>query len=946
MTLTNSRKRLADFAFQDITTDFERLTKLHRGKDLERATLAWIQWAPLVYNSEGVAIAGDLTERLQQISGSELANAYLDLYPHHLRERLASCAPKRSGFLAQTLQKSDNQFMTKIARPALKPVVVGSTSTEIRTLSLEPIPGALTSFRGCLGADCSILSVPAYSAHKDVHVAWVRKSASLTAQPEGYALWVMVERNGKKVPYILTVNGAALSEADIRQSVRMVARLTGSKEVLLPDFSKPATQALVNTPASRNGMTFPKSTRVTPQMPKGWDKIEKFQSGEGNLRYQNYYRSEVLQNAVSVKVDYPESAQILQPEVRYPRPESLESLPLLERGIFAVQAEAALGYSEADLARRRTIERRLGVTPEQVQAIEPFVNAEPGGTHLQGNVIKRLEKEYGVGLEILEALEPTRASGILQDLYGGSKGLAKEAQWRQYATSIGARLAKRRAHPELENAEGIGRIVAAEASLPPSLYDGFWPAGADALIDHPDPAVRKAAMEALSGNSNAYVDQMTNYLPSRWSDPRPDVRAWTMTTLQRFERWPEGGQAAILRGLSDESPLVRAQAAWTLGANATHRPPNTPQLLLDLVDDPDAAVRKQSIWALSRQSEIPQEIPGRIAKGLTDSQPEVRLAWAQLTHELIVGPLQYRPPQQVHDSILRLLRSEVSANRQNGFELLRVLYDSKPELMPGLYWPHLSQLLTESDPRFQKALHDFLRLQGPWSDEFWESTLRLIEEQKLSTESLRGFFSIARPIPEDLQPRLTQALLKGPGSHLEAVFDGYYSYFKFGEGPMDVLWSAYTSLPSDRQLKFLNLLSGRARGSYTPAMWEGLVRALQDSQTSPKVLVGILKTLVTPNGGWPRELWSTVPALLDHSVPEVRNFAGRAMAFQDHWPPDARKYAARVRKEGHVDDRVPRYKEWSDSRYVGEVASDATPSAPEPCVRSRLGQIWDKIRRR
>jgi hypothetical protein len=213
---------------------------------------------------------------------------------------------------------------------------------------------------------------------KDTRSYFLRKGDDPDAEPSGYVFSTLVEVNGKKVPYILTVNGAALTKSDVEMAVRMVAQDWGSDQVLLPDMEK--NPHLVNTTDTREGMKWG-GKKATAKFSKGWDIAQKYMDENpakdlsGNT-YRNYYRSADLGEGYLVSVSGSDKRLVepVQQSVgdvsRYGFGKPAGEEPVLERAILASQALTDAGISSHE---QKAVLSHLGVKENEVVAARPLV---------------------------------------------------------------------------------------------------------------------------------------------------------------------------------------------------------------------------------------------------------------------------------------------------------------------------------------------------------------------------------------------------------------------------------------------------------------------------------------------------------------------------------------------------------------------------------------------
>ena len=104
---------------------------------------------------------------------------------------------------------------------------------------------------------------------------WIRKSHDVNEKPVGYIFSVMVEHEGKKVPYIVTVNGASLTFVDVDNAINMIAKYHNANEVIVPQFVHGVNWHFVNFDSCRYAMSHNRGRKVSVDMPTGWDVVEK-----------------------------------------------------------------------------------------------------------------------------------------------------------------------------------------------------------------------------------------------------------------------------------------------------------------------------------------------------------------------------------------------------------------------------------------------------------------------------------------------------------------------------------------------------------------------------------------------------------------------------------------------------------------------------------------------
>ena len=206
-----------------------------------------IRVAPLLFDSSGKALFKNLeevelkhiSERINAMEAGELESVYGDLFNEHLDPLVRKIAVSsvdsngkkiKPGQVVEILESTRNNFIAKEVKAAVRPESHSGEEVSQRQLIAETVPGPVALFRGCYGGDCSILSVPYHPLIKGTRSYFLRKKEG--EQPVGYMFVAEVTVEGKKLPYIITVNGATLSEQDVAMAVKMVARDFGTNEVV------------------------------------------------------------------------------------------------------------------------------------------------------------------------------------------------------------------------------------------------------------------------------------------------------------------------------------------------------------------------------------------------------------------------------------------------------------------------------------------------------------------------------------------------------------------------------------------------------------------------------------------------------------------------------------------------------------------------------------------
>ncbi|HMN67355.1 MAG TPA: hypothetical protein PKC28_02345, partial [Bdellovibrionales bacterium] len=191
---------------------------------------------PFLFDSSGNArftnwddrAQATIAEAIRKSTPTDFENGYFDFLREHIEPLIEDLARERGmGEIRQFYQNFRQQFVEKEVRGLIRPTQSGSSEQNAqRVLSIESLPGSVAVARGCYGGDCSILSVPYYPLLRGVTVHFIRKSKDLRAQPDGYVVSLKVRvgsgQDAKVLPYFLTINGASLTEADVRVAIALV----------------------------------------------------------------------------------------------------------------------------------------------------------------------------------------------------------------------------------------------------------------------------------------------------------------------------------------------------------------------------------------------------------------------------------------------------------------------------------------------------------------------------------------------------------------------------------------------------------------------------------------------------------------------------------------------------------------------------------------------------
>ena len=203
-------------------------------------------------------------------------------------------------------------------------------------------------------------------------------------------------------------------------------------------------------------------------------------------------------------------------------------------------------------------------------------------------------------------------------------------------------------------AYGMGKMGAAGKVAIPSLIS--------ALEDH-SPKVRKTVLIALQRISEeTYNPAITPALVKTLGDN--DIRVVRMShlLLLRLSKTHFSAVEAILSGLEDSNPTIRAESAYLLGWVKTDLNPLIDPLIQSL-NDPNPNVRKSAVFALGHIAPPNAHLFSQLVKTFAQSPPAVREAASTALQKQefpaipAVIPLLFHPQSTVRLSALSLLIS-------------------------------------------------------------------------------------------------------------------------------------------------------------------------------------------------------------------------------------------------------------------------------------------------
>ncbi len=406
---------------------------------------------PFLFDSSGNArftnwddrAKATIAETIRKSTPSDFENAYFDFLREHIEPQIEDLIRERGmDKIRQVYQNFRQQFVEKGVRGLIRPTQSGSSEQNAqRVLSIESLPASVSVARGCYGGDCSILSVPYYPLLRGVTVHFIRKSKDIDTQPDGYVLSVKVRvESGKEtqvLPYFLTVNGARLSEADVRVAIALVKQsdpdYATSSQVAFPDWSQKPNLSLVNWYHSHRAMRLEKGQAKRVSLPQGWRKLVEYHNLNNQTGYTNYYGDSSIVTAMvgefSPRVQFNgaiENTRLRQPG--YLKPSRVVDMSPLERAIVAGQA--LQDSTDGNRSTQSQLFQVLQVSEGEVRAALPLLQVSPS----QGLTLAQyrdLERQFGFGLRNVLAFEVKTRANVLANLYEESPDLFIEHRARE-----------------------------------------------------------------------------------------------------------------------------------------------------------------------------------------------------------------------------------------------------------------------------------------------------------------------------------------------------------------------------------------------------------------------------------------------------------------------------------------------------------------------------------
>ena len=378
---------------------------------------------------------------------------------------------------------------------------------------------------------------------KEARTYFIREGSDPDSTPIGYAISVLVDVGGKKVPYIITINGKELSKSDSEMVIGMVAKDYDSDEVVVPDFRKRFGETinsnwnLVNSDAPREAMMNHSGEKAKVTLPQAWKIVDEYIKEHNGEGYINYYHRSRLNKGYIIKI--PDGVNMKSQEIpsRYQPVEDPKLLPLKERAILAAQV---LSDKEGHTYSKGEITNFLSVTKAQAKSVRPLLELSEDRL-LTIHEYRELSKHIGYGLSDILSLRPEMRASVLKRLYEEDASLF--AEHRQNPKGNGRYLeAMSLAYGRTEKAAQLVRSILSAKDI----------SSDDAL------ALLKRLDNAFHWDAAALKDVMARV---RGKSIEFDLRDQAVTGLWEFAYAPTRTEERLLKLLEDPDTRELAKVA-------------------------------------------------------------------------------------------------------------------------------------------------------------------------------------------------------------------------------------------------------------------------------------------------------------------------------------------------------------------------------------------------
>ena len=482
--LLDHHHRLAhcSIPFSNIKNDFLSIKKYvqdqgveNSAKQVEKLFRQLVILSPFIYDNEGNShikvLSVDTQHLIKSKTPAELDNLYCDYLSQHLAPLLTSVANEKGlGAVHKITRYVLNQFIPRTIQPALQLYTSKGGSVASRTIVLEEVPPIFSPLRGALAGDCSMVSVPFHGLLKDNHTFWIRKSEDFNRKPDGYVIISMVEKDGKPVPYIITINGVTLTQPDCTAVCHLIAHKYQTKVFYVANLDD--NPYYVNTKSIKEAfLSIATTSSVVPTidtigLTEGWDTVDKNTVSQ----FENYYAEYKAKEVWHAKIEeYKQLESWLEfpSEISYQPPMSLTEQPILTRAILLYYYQKNASEEQMNQAMQLCY-----LNKEQVEAVEPLIHLYRD-RNLNVDGFEKLNTYFDFGIKDLLNLDLKFVMPEVRMLYDRLYDRFPESEWVELVVTANKEL-----NDMIEGYEDQYdvplRYKRIKASLPDVYLPNYW----------------------------------------------------------------------------------------------------------------------------------------------------------------------------------------------------------------------------------------------------------------------------------------------------------------------------------------------------------------------------------------------------------------------------------------------------------------------------------------
>ncbi len=782
--------------------------------------------------------------------------------------------------------------------------------------SIEKVPKLMSLFRGSIAWDCSDTTVNYYALLDEVSVYWIRKGKNLNSQPDGYALVVTLDLDGRKVPYILTINGLTLNEYDTVATVQMIR-----DEFHSQDFIQPINNdrlRILNNDKVVKGLNTKDGESTLVSLPSAWQQVEDFLRGEVDFEHplnsKRYYSTGNIERGIlGSKLTH--SLNVVSKGVRnavsrYNLNSSVKTIPKFQRATVAYQAIADIKNTLTQ-DKVASILEKMGVTQEEMALASSLVTASQNQPISKDN-FRNLVNQLEFSFDFLLKMEPLTLSRTLHELYTTDSELKSKKDWEALFENLHGKL-DRRAKSEL--VEQWGKDYYSVAALYMAQF--------------------KSEEDITAIFKNLTLKQQNSIADGTFLGPLNHQR-----TLSPFE-W------LIIKNLLTQSHNVvhvPLESQTDFGSESTNpkkttlkflkNQSNWPTEIVDevvkLIDDKD--LKSTALEALSTLGVANSQFR-EVFKQLIESKRSIDL-------KVLVGPIRVKPSQLVKP-LLQYLESE--NNLQEKSNILAALQHLNPAPQECLsiaetIFKHksLNPMAYNNAAMFTRSLQQYSEtLKAAFFEQLTYRTEQYIELRKKSNpnsfpgfpgpifENIEAFTNLINTaenmesIPEDLWQKLSEAATSGfykTDQYIaRAVIRLMTKHKYFTQRALElaemVLRNISLTAPSDIANSFTSFLDNLmeiapilvARPNWSEDLWTDVIQlsALNHNKTD-EILFGQILNRVD----WTDAFWKALTLRLSTHHATNPNQLLESMLTQQKWPAPIFAFVDRWQKAGDISDHL------------------------------------------